>query len=566
MTFDGFFTRSLVKELAEQLVGGRISKIYQPFERELQIVVRHHRQNLRLNASIHPIYYHLGLTDERPSNPTHAPMFCMLMRKHLENAIILDIRQVENDRIIEFELSGLDELGDQQNYLLIFEMMGRHSNILLVNPKKQTIIDCIKHVAPSLNTYRGLQPGALYIAPPKNEQQVNPFELKNITEWAEQYVSVLANGQGHRVIEGMGSLASRQIADWMIKEDLPAHAALQRLMVASENATPLLFDDGDKLSFYYMELPYLQATTTHYPTLSTLLQHFYQQKIHQDRIKQLSGDLTQKLTHIIQKNQSKIAKLDDERQIATAADTYRIKGELLKAYAYQIAKGESSVTLENYYEDNRPTPIELDPRLTAIENSQHYFKRYTKYRDSLHYIEEQQQLAREENDYLEGILVQLQQADIEDIEDIKAELVQEGYMSQRKTSVKKRAKSSSQPRRYRSEDGTLIYVGRNNQQNDELSLKKASKNHWWLHAKNIPGSHVIIESDRPSDETITLAAELAAHYSKFSQSAQVPVDLVQVKFLRKPNGAKPGYVIYEGQHTVYVTPDEMRLQDYRVES
>ncbi|MBS4461900.1 NFACT family protein [Aerococcaceae bacterium zg-B36] len=563
MTFDGFFTRALVNELAEQLIGGRISKIYQPFERELQLVIRNQRQNYRLAASIHPTYYHIGLTDERPSNPTHAPMFCMLMRKHLENAVILDLRQVDNDRIIEMELSGLDELGDQQTYRLIFEMMGRHSNILLVNPKKETIIDCIKHVAPSLNTYRGLQPGALYIAPPKNQQQTNIFSLENLESWA-WHQDELVNGQAHRIIEGLGVLGSRQIAEWIVTENLSPKAALQKLMAATNTTSPTLYESDSKLNFYYMTLPHLDGVQTQFNTLSELIQVFFRQKIHQDRIKQLSGDLTQKLEQIIQRNQTKLMKLEEDRKVATAADMYRIKGELLTTYAYQIEKGVDTITVDNYYDNNQPITIELDPRLTPIENSQNYFKRYTKYRDSLHYIDEQVEVTAQENDYLEGILVQLNQADIEDIEDIKAELSEEGYVSQRKSSIKKRAKSSSTPRIYQSEDGVRIYVGRNNQQNDELSLKKAAKNHWWLHAKNIPGSHVIIESDKPSDETITLAAELAAYYSKFSHSAQVPVDLLQVKHLRKPNGAKPGYVIYEGQHTVYVTPDENRLSQYEV--
>ncbi|MBD3948387.1 NFACT family protein [Tuanshanicoccus lijuaniae] len=564
MTFDGFFTRALVNELAERLIGGRISKIYQPFERELQIVIRNQRQNYRLSASIHPTYYHLGLTDERPSNPTHAPMFCMLMRKHLENAIVLDLRQVDNDRIIEMELSGLDELGDKQTYRLIFEMMGRHSNILLVNPKKETIIDCIKHVAPSLNTYRGLQPGALYVTPPKNSQQTNIFTINHLEQWANAHQDILANGQGHRIIEGLGILGSRQLAEWIATENVAPADALRKLMEATSNVSPTLYESSNRLNFYFMRLPHLEGEQTRFDTLSELVQVFFQQKIHQDRIKQLSGDLTQKLEHIIQRNQTKLIKLEEDRKVAIAAEMYRIKGELLTSYAYQIEKGVDSVTVENYYDDNHPITIALDSRLSPIENSQQYFRRYTKYRDSLHYIDEQVTLATQENDYLEGILVQLQQADIEDIEDIKAELSQEGYVSQRKSSIKKRAKSTSSPRIYQSEDGVRIYVGRNNQQNDELSLKKAAKNHWWLHAKNIPGSHVIIESDKPSDETITLAAELAAFYSKFSQSAQVPVDLLQVKHLRKPNGAKPGYVIYEGQNTVYVTPDAEKLKQYEV--
>lgn len=567
MTFDGFFTRALVKELADQLIGGRISKIYQPFEQELQLVIRNHRTNYRLNSSIHPTYYHLGLTDERPSNPTHAPMFCMLMRKHLENAIVLDIRQIDNDRIVQFIVSGLDELGDQQNYHLYFELMGRHSNILLVNPAKNTIIDCIKHVSPSLNSYRGLQPGAEYVQPPKNPQQTNVFALTDLDSWASEHHQLLADGLASRIIEGLGRLGASEIEYLMNHEKMTASEAINQLMAATTNAQPTIFKQkNDKLSFYYYPVKHLEAEQINYPSLSTLLTAFFQQKIHLDRIRQLSGDLIQRIEHVIERNQIKIAKLAEDRKVAQAADTYRIKGELLKAYAYQIEKGQTAVTLDNYYDNNQPLLVELDPRLSAIDNSQKYFKKYTKYRDSLKYIDHQIQLAEAENEYLETVLVQIHQADLEDIEDIKEELANEGYVAQRKQNIKKRSKSTSKPRRYRSDDGVMIYVGRNNHQNDELSLKKASKNHWWLHAKNIPGSHVIIESDQPSDETITLAGELAAYYSKFSDSASVPVDLLQVKHLRKPNGAKPGYVIYEGQRTIYVTPDEQKLRTYQIDN
>lgn len=565
MAFDGFFTRSLVKELRENCLGGRITKIYQPFERELQIVIRHHRKNKRLSASIHPTHYHMTLTDEKTSNPTHAPMFCMLLRKHLENALILDIRQIDNDRIILFELSGLDELGDQTSYHLIFEMMGRHSNILLVNPEKEVIIDCIKHIPLALNSYRGLQPGARYIQPPRNSQRINPFEVNELDDVVRDYHDLFLKGKAMTVIEGMGKQASEQIAHDMTEKGLTAYQALQKLMNATQNPKPTLFISENHMDFYFMPYDYNQMQQITYDTLSRLMQQYYKQKIHQDRLKQISGDLVHRLTHILTRNNSKIEKLEQDKSIAENAELYRIKGELLSAYAYQLQKGMTEVELENYYTQEM-VRIQLDKRLTPIENSQKYFKRYTKYRDALSYIQQQIEYTQQENDYIDSILVQLQQADIDDIEIIKDELIQQGYIQRRKTSVKKRSKINTQPRLYKSPEGIMIYVGRNNQQNDQLSLKDSAKLHWWLHAKNIPGSHVVIASETPNDETITLAAELAAYYSKFSKSAQVPVDMVQVKALRKPNGAKPGFVVYEGQKTLYVTPDENKLKQYEVKS
>ncbi|MGO4927472.1 Rqc2 family fibronectin-binding protein [Fundicoccus sp. Sow4_D5] len=567
MSFDGLFTHGLVAELKEQLLNGRVHKIYQPFEQELQFVIRANRKNQRLSASIHPTYYRLLLTEERPSNPSHAPMFCMLLRKHLENASILDIRQIENDRIIEFELSGRDELGDLQTYLLIFELMGRHSNIILVNTKTQTIIDCIKHVSPAFNSYRSLQPGAAYIRPPKNPNQQNILEMNSadLSEWVETHAEELTTGQGHRVIQGLSKMVAETIQDLIVNESHTPLAAIHFILEQLKAPKPTLFESKENLKFYAFDLPNLQGKRQSVSLLSDLLELFFQQKVHLDRVKQLSGDMIQKIKHIIDRNNSKLTKLAKERAIAGAADNYRIKGELLNAYAYQLQKGISEAHLENYYDENQLLTVELDPRKTPIENSQQYFKKYTKYRDSLKYIDQQETLALEENDYLEGVLVQLSQADLEDIEMIKQELTDEGYVSQRKGSVKKRAKSKSKPRRYRSSDGIIIYVGRNNQQNDELSLRKAAKNHWWFHTKDIPGAHVIVESDKPSEQTMQEAAEIAAYFSKFQQSANVPVDTVQVKQLHKPNGAKPGFVIYEGQQTLYVTPVESKISAMAIE-
>lgn len=567
MSFDGFFTHALVAELREQLMNGRIHKIYQPFEQELQFVIRSNRKNQRLSASIHPTYYRMHLTEERPSNPTHAPMFCMLLRKHLENATVLDIRQIENDRIVEFELSGRDELGDLQTYLLIFELMGRHSNIILVNTKTQIIIDCIKHVASAFNSYRSLQPGAAYIRPPHNALQSNviAMDLDELTEWVAAHTEELESGQAHRVIQGLSKMTAETIEYLISEQSYQPLAALQFILKQLDSPQATLFENKQNLKFYAFDLPDLAGNRKHFLSQSELLETFFKQKVHLDRVKQLSGDMIQKIKHIIDRNNSKLTKLAKERTVANAADSYRVKGELLNAYAYQLQKGLSEAKLENYYEDNQLLTVTLDPRKTPIENSQQYFKKYTKYRDSLKYINQQEALAKNENDYLDGILVQLLQADLEDIETIKQELTDQGYVSQRKGSVKKRAKSKSKPRRFRSSDGVMIFVGRNNQQNDELSLRKSAKNHWWFHTKDIPGAHVIVESDKPSEQTMREAAEIAAYFSKFQHSANVPVDTVQVKQLHKPNGAKPGFVIYTGQQTLYVTPVEETINDLALE-
>ena len=551
MSFDGFFTHALVEELKREFVGSKIMKIYQPFEQELQIVLRTNRQNRRLAFSIHPQYYRLHETQEKPNNPEHAPMFCMLMRKHLENAIVLNIQQVENDRIVEFELTGRDELGDAQSYRLIIELMGRHSNLLLVNGKG-IIIDCMKHVNLSQNAYRTLQPGGTYVRPPKRLEQVNI--------WQEQVPMTIIETQLSDRIQGLGGLAAQSLQAKMDAGTSLLEALEQFKQAVLQGPATLFHLENQRFAFYCCPLA-LDVPQQSFANLSELVTHYYQEKVRIDRIKQMTGDLLRHLKQLIERHQQKLIKLHLDRQVAEAADDYRIKGELLTAYAYQVDKGSTSVQLPNYYDDEQLLSIELDPRKTAIENSQHYFKQYTKYRDALQYIEEQEQQTLDSLHYLETVLLQLEHADLEDVEPIKQELALQGYASKKQRSLKKRAKiKGNGPRTFQATDGTVIYVGRNNQQNDELSLKQASKDYWWFHAKNIPGSHVIVASAQLSDQTRTEAAEIAAYYSKFQHSANVPVDMIQVKHLRKPNGSKPGFVVYEGQTTLFVTPDASKIQ------
>lgn len=563
MSFDGFFTRALTQELTNQLQGGRIHKIYQPFEQELQILIRKDRQIHRLAASAHANYFSLYLSQDKPANPQQAPMFCMLLRKHLEGALLEEIRQYQNDRIIDFIFSGRDEIGLEQTYCLSFELMGRRSNIILINQAQGAIIDCIKHVPSNLNAYRSLTPGASFKRPPHNETQINPYDLAeaDLYRFCQSHETEFKNGLAYQLIQGMGKLLAESIAYWMTEEDLSAYQALERVKSAIDYPNPSLYPQEDRVDFYALNLPQFNANKRQsYPSLSSLLESFYRVKIHQDRIKQLTGSILQKVNQVLDKDQKKLKKLAQDKKTAQAADQYRLQGELLNAFAHQVASGSQEVTLANYYNDNQPLTISLDPRLSATDNAQKYFKKYQKYRDALKYVQFEEKKTQEEIDYLEGILVQLSQADLEDVEEIKQELIKQGYVSQKPSKTKKRAQIQSKPRRYQSSDGVMIYVGRNNQQNDQLSLKKASKNHWWLHAKDIPGAHVIVESDKPSTQTLEEAAVLAAYYSKFSQSANVPVDTVQVKNLRKPNGAKPGFVIYEGQQTLYVTPSQEKVQ------
>lgn len=560
MSFDGFYTHMMQQELADHLIGGKINKIYQPFLQEIQLVIRSNGQNHRLTASIHPVYYRIHLTEERSNNPKQAPMFCMLLRKHIENAVIQNITQLENDRILIFDLSSRNELGDNLHYQLIFELMGRHSNIVLINPATQTIIDCIKHVPASQNTYRTLQAGAEYRLPPQQEQQVNLFKLSDEarSEFAKINRETIESGQAHRVIQGLSKITNQQLLSWLEQGDT-VEVALERLLGLFSEKQPVVFNQPDPVQFYSADLPVIEGERQYFASLGASLDYYYTEKARLDHIKQLSGDLSQHIQRILKRNDKKLTELQRDRVVAQKSDEYKLKGELLSAFASSIQRGQTQATVTNYY-TNEPITIELDPQLSAIDNSQAYFRKYSKYRDSLKYIDQQEQLTQQENQYLESVLVQISQATVADIEDIKDELRQEGYMAQHKKQIKKRATSKSRPRVYVAKDETRILVGRNNHQNDQLSVRNSHKNYWWLHAKDIPGAHVVIESVDPSPETIQEAAEIAAYHSKSSHSANVPVDLVQLKALRKPNGAKPGFVIYEGQETLFVTPVEEEIK------
>lgn len=566
MVFDGSLLKAVVRELNTILVGGRVSKIYQPFEQEIHLVVRNHRKNHRLIASIHPQYYRLHLTEDRPTNPQQAPMFAMLLRKHLEGAELLAIRQIENDRIVIFEFTGRDEFGDSHHFELIIELMGRHSNLVLTTPNNRRIIDCIKHVPAYLNSYRLLLPGAEYIQPPTNDLQTNIFDLNatDLLTFANQHADAIKKGQAGKFIQGVGRPVADHLKTMLVKDGKSTYTVLKQFIENIQNPTPATFLLKGQPNFYAFPLAEATNVETNYPNLSILIDKFYAYKVKRDRIKQVTGDLIQHLHYLIEHNNHKLKNLAKDRQQALDAETYQLKGELLNAYHYKIEPGLTEVVVENYYDNNKPYTIALDPKKSAIENSQTYFKQYNKYRDALSHIDGQIEATKLENDYLETVLVAINQADLDDIPEIRQELASQGYTNQKQNSHKKRSQTKSKPRQFKSTDGDTIYVGRNNKQNDELSMRRASKNHWWLHTKDIPGSHVIIASDNPSQQTFEEAAALAAYYSKSQYSANVPVDTVQVKHLRKPNGAKPGYVIYEGQETLFVTPSETLVQKLSV--
>lgn len=561
MSFDGVFTHAMVNELRETLLSGRISKIHQPYENEIVLVIRSRGKNHRLLLSAQPSYARVQITQIDYQNPDNPPNFVMMLRKYLDGAILESIEQIENDRVIHFHFAKRNELGDLQNIILIVELMGRHSTIVLVNQETGKILDAIKHIGSSQNTYRSLLPGVEYIAPPKQEV-LNPFSSDKEKIFQRLSQTELEPKAIQYQFQGIGFDTAQELTKRLLERPNEKMVVWDEFFSSIINHPDPTFYETTNKDFFtpivYQVFSEQASAVTTYPTLSQLLDSYYHEKAEKDRAKQQGGELIRKIENELKRNKNKLKKREQTLKESENAENYRRDGELLTTFLTQVPRGAKEVVLPNYYEEDRPIKIALDPALTPNQNAQKYFHRYQKLKNAVKLIGEQIQEAKDEIQYLESVLSQLEIAGPMDIEAIKEELTAEGYLK-KKTQKKQKKKKPSQPDQYFSSDGTLILVGKNNLQNDQLTMKTAKKTDYWLHAKNIPGSHVIIKSDQPSDETITEAAELAAYFSKYRYSAQVPVDLVQVKHIRKPNGAKPGYVIYENQKTVIVTPEEEKI-------
>lgn len=567
MSFDGVFLHAMTAELANQLVGGRVVKLQQPYPQDIIVVIRNQRQNFPLLLSINPTLARAQITRIPYANPKTPPNFVMTLRKYLENATVVGVEQVANDRILQLRLRSRNELGDQEDLLLIVEIMGRHSNIFLVESETNRIIDLIKHVSPDQNRFRLLMPGAQYVQP-ELQTGFDPFAAQAMTEqdW-EQLLLALhdlktkPNQVWQRMFQGLGKDTAAEIAQRTSRcldlASLRETATNFWQSFAQRQAT--IGDFQGQLQFSAIPYQTMTAQQTDFMDLSTMLDQFYGQKAETDRKHQLASNMLQRLTTVIKRNQKKVKKLQATLDHAENADIDRIKGEILTTYLSQVPAHAKSVTLPNYYDNETPLVINLAPDLSPSKNAQKYFTRYQKAKTALVVVAEQLQETQGELDYLLGVEAQVGVGDPKDLVDIQFELEQQGVLRPNQKRKKQRIKVNPAERFYAS-DGTEILVGKNNLQNDQLTLKTARKTDLWLHTKNIPGSHVIISAADPSAATIKEAAMLAAYFSKARQSSQVPVDYVAVKAIHKPNGAKPGFVIYTGQHTLYVTP-ELALVD-----
>ena len=550
MSFDGFFLHHMVEELRSELLNGRIQKINQPFEQELVLQIRSNRKSHRLLLSAHPVFERIQLTESTFENPAQPSTFIMVLRKYLQGAVIESIEQIENDRIVEITVSNKNEIGDHIQATLIIEIMGKHSNILLVDKSSHKILEVIKHIGSSQNSYRTLLPGATYIAPPSTEA-VNPFMVKDEKLFEILQTQELTAKNLQNLFQGLGRDTATELERQLLNDKL---ATFRNFF--GQETKPCLTDKS------FSCVPFSSKTAENFDSLSQLLDIYYKDKAERDRVKQQASELIRRVENELQKNRQKLKKQEKELLATENAEEFRQKGELLTTFLHQVPNDQDQVILENYY-TNQPITIALDKALTPNQNAQRYFKRYQKLKEAVKYLTDLIEETKATILYLESVEMVLNQAGLDEIAEIREELIQTGFIRRRqREKIQKRQK----PEQYLASDGkTIIYVGRNNLQNEELTFKMARKEELWFHAKDIPGSHVVISGNlNPTDEVKTDAAELAAYFSKGRLSNLVQVDMIEVKKLNKPTGGKPGFVTYTGQKTLRVTPDPEKIQSMKI--
>jgi predicted ribosome quality control (RQC) complex YloA/Tae2 family protein len=538
MSFDGIFLHHMTAEL-QPLVGGRIQKINQPFDQELVLTIRSAGKSHKLLLSAHPVFGRVQLTKTDFQNPQNPNNFVMILRKYLAGAFLEKIEQVENDRQIIFHISTKDEIGDSLKIALIAEIMGKHSNIILLEKTSQKIIESIKHIGFSQNQYRTILPGSTYIAPPASNA-TDPFKATD-----EEIFDALQTEQLQQKFQGIGRDSKIALTGLSVKEFKEKLLTVKPSIYPTDNFSSIQLTD-DFVSF---------------DSLSEMLDIYYADKAERDRVKQVAASVIKKIQNELKKNRDKLKKQERELLATDNAEIFRQKGELLNTFLNQVPNDKTSVTLENYY-TNEPLDIALNPALSPAQNAQRYFHRYQKLKQAVKFLGEQIAKTKETIHYLESVESNLENADVPEIADIREELIQTGYIKQKYRNKKQKMLP---PEKYQAEDGTIILVGKNNLQNEQVSFKLSRRGDLWFHVKDIPGSHVLITGNpTPSDETITFAGELAAYFSKARYSNLVQVDVLDVKKLHKPTGTAPGFVTYDREKTIRVTPDEAVIKSRKI--
>ena len=585
MPLDGIVVNCLTHEFNQNILNGKIDKIYQPEKDELIIQIRSQHQNYRLLLSASSNNPRADFTALNKANPVSPPMFCMLLRKHLTGGKIVEIVQPDFERIIRFSIEAYNDLGDLTTKYLIIEIMGRHSNIILMDSEYK-IIDSIKHVDISISSVRQVLPGLTYKMPPSQEKR-NPLNCPE-----EKIFFLLKNeGEGKKIAKcivdrftGISPLIGREICyralqntdyymgeldDTQIQNVAKEMVKLFNKIKSKQFTAILLYDNQSKKAMDFSAVDirqYNHITLQPNPSISNVLESFYTIRDLQERLKQKSSELLKTIHNNLERCKTKLAIQKDKLNEVANREQYKIYGNLITANIYKIQQGMRSVEVENFYEEDFPkVSIPLKPDLPPSRNAQRYFDKYTKYKNAAKIVKEQMEKNLHEIEYLESIHDSIMRATNEqDLNEIREELIEQGYLKRKnKKKNQKQSAIPSKPMHFISSDGFHIFVGKNNKQNDELTLKFARNQDIWLHTKTIPGSHTIIRvgnKENVPDSTLMEAAMLATYFSKGRFSSNVAIDYTTIKNVKKPSGAKPGMVIYENYKTLYVTPKEDLVQ------
>lgn len=557
MAYDGLVLSAVTNEMSALLTGARIDKVQQPTDHDIVLTVRNGRTTYKLLLCANKSYPRAHITTRFTTpNPATAPMFCMLMRKHLEGTRIERISQFSRERILFIDVEGRDELGEPAMRRLVLEIMGKHSNLLLLNAADGIIIDAISHVTSRINRFREILPGRQYVYPPMQDK-IDPF-----LETREGFLQKRAIHKDTLIEKflvqnylGVSPFFGKEMA-YRLQGNDEWSVFSQLLLWCQQSQHPaVMIDQAGKISaFYLFEALHTGLEAKIAMSVNECIDLYYTERALHDIAHAKAGAYLRLIRTERDKSALKIDKFEQLLAASNDAEQWRISGELLTAYLYIPQKGQSEVNLPNFYDEETPLRITLNPALTPLENANAYFKRYAKYKKGIGITQEQLSLAKEELIYLDSVLHELETCQVEDIPTIEAELRLTGYL--RKEVVIKKKKTVTEkkftPTRYVSSDDISIMVGKNNQENDLISLKLARKTDTWLHVKDAPGSHVVIEHPNPPESTLIEAGMLAAYFSRQRDSSKIAVDYVPIKNLWKPHKARPGFVLFTGQQTMLV--------------
>lgn len=571
MPLDAVCLTGIVKELQENLTGLRIEKVQQPARDQIVLTLRGNRKLLLCASANHP---RIHLTTVSRENPAVAPMFCMLLRKHLGSGRITAIEQPSLERVVRLTIDMVDEMGEIGQRQLILECMGRHSNLILLDGEGR-IIDCLRRVDMEMSEKRQVLPGLFYHLPPAQDK-LDPLAVSE-----EAFAQLLASAPCEKEASeflldtffGLSPLVCRELAYQSCGDDARLFSAECRSTlqdrffrwqddVKEKRFTPFLLTRGKKpQDFSYLPIMQYGAETegADWESFSSMLDTFYETREQIERIRQKGQDLQRCAAGARDRIRRKLAMQEKEYAQTLDRDALRISGELITANLYRMERGMTVLRAQNYYEEDCPEiDISLDPLLSPQKNAERYFKLYNKAKAAEIHLTEQMEIARRERDWLESVLDELSRAETEqDFNDIRRELRDAGYLKGQSSGKKEQKSAAARPRSFRSSGGFQILVGRSNTQNDQLT-KDAFKSDYWFHTQRIHGSHVILraEGQEPDSQSMTEAAMLAAWFSQGRESGQVAVDYTQIRNVRKPAGARPGMVVYDPYQTAYVTPNE----------